>query len=535
VRFVPGKPWLIGANVDGVLRLWNIESGRQLQVASLFEKGSEAKWIRDFAVSADGEFLLAERDGALVMFETATLRKVRTLYGITPLQHIALHPSGATALVTLQSGEVLLLRTGAGAGRLVRKFTAADGSLLTAAHFTHDGRHIVTVAPGGKVRVHHTGTGAVLAAAGAPENALIAVTPDSRHVIAAGGPLRHTIGATYDSRMYLLPAKVWQSPVQPGDTLQPLRKLVGHTAPVKSVAFSPVDGIAASGSGWPVGDKTVRVWDVASGRELHCLRGHTSNIMAVAFSQNGKLLASIDLVGDLLLWDPHEGKLIRKAGRQAGFSETIVFLPGGELLTASPGKSQVHIWDVEKGAIARSYNVPPTTVRIAVDRAGNRAALTLRNGDIYCFDVQTGAALQTLSRPSDTGKGANGVFPYAVAMTSNGSQVVAAYRRRVVHWDVASGRVLRFLPAGIFVEGIAITKDDRFVITGGITKQIEVFDLQSGRRVASAAGPLGIRCLDISPAGNELITCGELGGEKDKPAAQVPVQVWRMNPAAWKQ
>ena len=80
--------------------------------------------------------------------------------------------------------------------------------------------------------------------------------------------------------------------------------LKGHTDAVYSVAFSPDGKTLASGSG----DKTIKLWDVATGKEQATLKGHTELVSSVAFSPDGKTLASGSEDQTIKLWDVATGK-----------------------------------------------------------------------------------------------------------------------------------------------------------------------------------------------------------------------------------
>ncbi len=111
-----------------------------------------------------------------------------------------------------------------------------------------------------------------------------------------------------------------------------LQKLEGHTDNVTAVAFSQDGSLLASAS-W---DQTVRLWNPATGQEMQELEGHTNRVTAVAFSQDGSLLASASDDQTVRLWNPATGQEVQKF-ETIGYITTLYFTNDDKILLTNRG------------------------------------------------------------------------------------------------------------------------------------------------------------------------------------------------------
>ncbi|HKA08270.1 MAG TPA: hypothetical protein VKD71_13505, partial [Gemmataceae bacterium] len=160
------------------------------------------------------------------------------------------------------------------------------------------------------------------------------------------------------------------------------------------VAFS-VDGtkFAACGARGPSENESylIRVWETATGRELHKLAGHTGDVRWVAFHPNGQSLASAGFDGTVRLWDLQSGSEIRTIVAHSGYTERVFFLPGGKRLVScggplanskDPGEGgSVKVWDAETGHEVRAWKGEATTglIALALSSDGTQVATGSRD------------------------------------------------------------------------------------------------------------------------------------------------------------
>ena len=134
-----------------------------------------------------------------------------------------------------------------------------------------------------------------------------------------------------------------------------LHILKGHLRIVYAVAFSPDGKQLASGSG----DAIVRLWDVATGAVLRILKGHTNQVYAVAFSPDGKQLASGSGGATVRLWNAATGTMLRIMEGHSNMVYSVVFSPNSKrLLSGSHDETiQIHVWDAGSGANLQTIEV----------------------------------------------------------------------------------------------------------------------------------------------------------------------------------
>lgn len=116
--------------------------------------------------------------------------------------------------------------------------------------------------------------------------------------------------------------------------------LVGHTEAVSSVAFSS-DGKTLASASW---DETIKLWDAQTGQERATLTGHTDKVVSVAFSPGGKTLASASRDKTIKLWDAATGHERATLTGHAAVVISVAFSANGKTLASASADSTIKLW-----------------------------------------------------------------------------------------------------------------------------------------------------------------------------------------------
>lgn len=126
-----------------------------------------------------------------------------------------------------------------------------------------------------------------------------------------------------------------------------LRMFVGHDSDVDHVCFHPNNLYVFTGSGNH--DKTIRMWAITNGFQVRMFTGHTGNITALACSASGKILASADDSGTIILWDLMPGRLLKRMrGHGRGGIWSLAWSVESNVLISGGMDGTVRLWDVDK-------------------------------------------------------------------------------------------------------------------------------------------------------------------------------------------
>jgi WD40 repeat protein len=470
---------------DGTTIVWDATTGEEVQRLPGTTIPSDFVSAQRIAYSPDGQRLAACDNHQVKIYDAATYELLHTLNG---------HEADMTAVAFSRDG-ARIAAGGLDGTVYVWDTLTGDSVLELAGHtdavedltFSHDGKWLVTAsddatmkfwdaATGNLLRDYSDFTGEVTSAEFSPDGTRFVFIGDESHV--------------------------WQIDFNTVDGATTITSHEVLTIPEGACVFSP-DGTQLAGLGTSTTGNAVKLWDAATGKELLTLNGHTGWVMGVAFSPDGKRLASTSLDGTVRIWSLTPGQeALTVAAQGAGYGTRVAYNPNEQEFATNGGDGTATIWNTATGEprlTLREHTLEVLNVAFSPD--GQRFATGSLDATAIVWDTASGQKLLTLS--------GHEIGVRDIAFSPDGSRIATGgFDNTASVWDAATGKqLLKITDHDGLVLGVAFSPDGTRFATSSTDATAKVRDVKTGAPLFTLSGhATGIPDIAYSPDGMKLAT-----------------------------
>jgi WD40 repeat protein len=487
--YSPDGKQLATIGADGTVIIWDAITGEELLRLPGTTQPADFVSTKRVAYSPDGKLLVACDRNQVKLYDPASGGLRKTLDG---------HPADITAIAVSADGKHIA-SGGLDGSVIIWDVSTGDSLLQLTGHtdaieeltFSPDGQWLVTAGDDAALRIwdvlsgdllhEYTGfSGVVGGVTFSPDGTYFAFTDGSLHVWRLGVDIVDGESTIVNEEIFTIPSAL-------------------------SDRFSPDGKTIAAPSGSATSGNVIKLWDATTGRELLTLAGHTGWVMGLAFSPDGKSLASTSLDGTVKVWSLSPGdEMVTVSGPGAGFGTRVAYNPNGQEYITSGGDGTATLWNADTGEARLTLTGHELEVlSVAFSPDGTRFATGSLDGTAIVWDTAGGRKLLTLAGHEF------GVRD--IAFSPDGRLVATGgFDGTAKVWDAKTGMLnLEITEHQGLVLGVAFDPDGTRLATSGTDATAKIWNVETGELLLTLAGhDSGIRDIAYSPDGSIIASGG---------------------------
>jgi WD40 repeat protein len=476
-----GKTLLFGGYQKHI-RLWNFELDKETGRLD----GHKAA-VKAIAVSPDTAVIASgSQDGALYLWDMESKCKVAELVGHTDeVNALAFSPDTDINLLASAGSDRLIFIWDTETNKFKHKLDGGCG--VCALAFSADGKTLYSAGDDSLIRRWDVASGKQTGTFKGHEGTIVSLFVQGETVVS--GALDKTI-------------RFWDAP-----TFEQRRSLPRRQGDCDALAVTKAgDFLATAGT-----NNTLRIFEAANGKEVVPAPGIQSGLVGLVLSPNNKRLACTTADGQILVWDPQTGKLLRQWHAKQTGDILLAFASDGKTLASA--SNIVRLWNADTGdeisQLPTRNGDPVMTLAFSPD--DKTLALGAHSGHIDLVDVK---AKKSVASFNYTGA------LQAIAWSPDGRKLAAAGGAKIFVWDPLANRLIRSFdvkegpppPFPMLVASLAFAPDSKTLAAGGWDAVIRIYNLNAknptdGKQQRLCEGHASaVYAIAFSPDGHSLIS-----------------------------